>query len=143
MFTCSCPLTLSISLSLSECFFFTLNPLVRSLRNAHPLKYNTNLNQAAAIHSQAMLNGKFFDHENSKDSTIRDPSDRAAKAGYSGSSIGENIALEPGDEQDPWKRAFIGWLKSPGHRENMGKVIFFLFVYFGRILIDCYVYRKS
>lgn len=71
-----------------------------------------NLHIAAQAHAVAMLEQNFFEHDNPF--TGDDPSSRAVKAGY-GSGAGENIAM---GYRSP-KQVVLGWMNSPGHRENI------------------------
>ena len=71
-----------------------------------------NLHIAAQAHAVAMLEQDFFEHDNPF--TGDDPSSRAVKAGY-GNGAGENIAM---GYRSP-KQVVLGWMNSPGHRENI------------------------
>jgi uncharacterized protein YkwD len=79
---------------------------------AAPLAWNDTLGTTAEAHSRAMANGNFFDH---RDRDGRTPGDRAELAGYSGQSIGENIAAG----RDNARNVVDGWLASPGHCANL------------------------
>ena len=71
-----------------------------------------NLHIAAQAHAVVMLEQDFFEHDNPF--TGDDPSSRAVKAGY-GNGAGENIAM---GYRSP-KQVVLGWMNSPGHRENI------------------------
>lgn len=77
-----------------------------------PLAWNATLGATAEVHSRAMANGNFFDHQ---DPDGRTPGDRAELAGYSGQRIGENIAAG----LDTASKVVDGWLASPGHCANL------------------------
>jgi uncharacterized protein YkwD len=68
----------------------------------------------ARRYSCDMAKRGFFDHTSPDGETM---GDRMRKAGKRYRSVGENIARI--ESRDPAERAVAGWLKSPGHRENM------------------------
>ena len=78
-----------------------------------PLVGCDNLHRAAQAHSDAMHEQDFYDHVNPY--TGDGPGERADKAGYGWSSIGENAYKSP---QSP-RAAVRGWMNSPGHRDNI------------------------
>ena len=78
-----------------------------------PLVGCDNLHKAAQSHTNAMHEQNFYDHVNPY--TGDGPGERANKAGYGWSSIGENAYKSP---QSP-RAAVRGWMNSPGHRENI------------------------
>ncbi len=78
-----------------------------------PLVGCDNLHKAAQAHSDAMHEQDFYDHVNPY--TGDGPGERADKAGYGWSSIGENAYKSP---QSP-RAAVRGWMNSPGHRDNI------------------------
>lgn len=77
-----------------------------------PLTFNQNLTSAADSHARDMHRNDFFDHRGSDGDKV---ADRSTKAGYSWRTIGENIALHPGD----LAAVVAGWQDSPGHCKNM------------------------
>ncbi|WP_287030682.1 CAP domain-containing protein [Pseudomonas sp. UBA6310] len=77
-----------------------------------PLAWNAALAESALAHSRDMANGNFFSHRGS-DSSQAD--ERALRAGYTWSALGENIAA--GD--DAPKAIVDGWLASPAHCANI------------------------
>jgi uncharacterized protein YkwD len=79
---------------------------------APPLAMSRDLNDAAAGHARDMVRRKFFDHRGSDGSQ---PRDRVQRAGYRSRLTGENIALGPESAEE----VVAGWLKSPGHCENI------------------------
>jgi len=77
-----------------------------------PVVWNNLLENASRVHSQEMSDSSYFSHY-SLDG--RAPWDRASEAGYSWTTIGENIALG-----QPTEEAVIqAWKNSPGHCSNM------------------------
>lgn len=99
----------------------------RALHKLPPLRLSPALTVAARQHSQEMLKEKYFEHE-SPHAEWKEPWDRAYRAGFWESTIGENIVMfsttakepVPGDEV---AREFMlgdhGWMNSPGHRANI------------------------
>ncbi len=77
-----------------------------------PLTMNPELRCAARLHSMDMGLNDYFAHD-SQDG--RSPFDRMAEAGYSGGTMGENIAM---GQQSP-QQVVDGWLESDGHCSNM------------------------
>jgi uncharacterized protein YkwD len=82
-----------------------------------PLTMNDALRCAARAHSLDMSERGYFDHT---DPDGLDPADRAAAAGYVGSTWGENIAAGyPSPES-----VMEGWMNSPGHCANIMRASF-------------------
>jgi uncharacterized protein YkwD len=88
-----------------------------------PLRFDTDLNQAAEWHSAWMLRTDTFSHEGSGGSRV---ADRVQDAGYelSGSwAVGENIALRQIDSDpglwDDVRAVHRTLMNSPSHRENL------------------------
>lgn len=81
---------------------------------APALRWNGQLAQAALAHSRDMANQDFFSHQAPDGSQV---SDRASRADYKWSRIGENIAAGQGSVT----QAVAGWLASPGHCSNIMK----------------------
>jgi uncharacterized protein YkwD len=79
---------------------------------APPLSLASALTRAARAHSRDMVLRDFFDHTGSDGST---PGERATRAGYRWSMVGENIASGPRTPQE----AVAGWLASPEHCANI------------------------
>ncbi|MGI9612281.1 MAG: CAP domain-containing protein [Acidimicrobiales bacterium] len=77
-----------------------------------PVSYNGQLNSAALSHSQDMSANGYFSHTGLNGSQ---PWDRAVAAGYSYSSMGENIAQGYGSAD----AVMNGWMNSSGHRANI------------------------
>ena len=78
-----------------------------------PLALNGALNAAAARHSNDMASHNHFDHIGTDGS---DPATRVSQAGYTWSTVGENIAqtwsFDAGEVVNLW-------MNSPGHRANI------------------------
>jgi uncharacterized protein YkwD len=79
---------------------------------APPLSLAAALTRAARAHSQDMAVENFFGHTGSDGST---PGERATRAGYRWSMLGENIASGVSTPQE----AVAGWLASPEHCANI------------------------
>jgi uncharacterized protein YkwD len=92
------------------------------LHNAQRAKYglpalvrNPLLELAAQRHSDDMAARDFFSHTTPEGA---DPQARIATAGYRREWTGENLYFGTGFEATP-VRAMRGWMRSPGHRENV------------------------
>lgn len=81
---------------------------------APALKADARLRCAARLHSQDMVDRKYFEHDNPDG---EGPLDRIKKTGYSGRLVGENIAAG----QSSASAVMAGWMKSPGHCANIMK----------------------
>ncbi len=79
---------------------------------ASPIRWNKKLEKAAQHHSNDMAFNDFFDHTGSDGSQ---PWDRVTDAGYSWSTVGENIAAGYSTPA----AVMNGWLGSPGHCANI------------------------
>lgn len=77
-----------------------------------PLSWNTQLEQAALVHSNDMYANNYFSHA-AKDGSKA--GNRIDQAGYSWKTYGENIAFGYRRESEVVK----GWLLSPGHCKNI------------------------
>ncbi|MEQ9561926.1 MAG: CAP domain-containing protein, partial [Woeseiaceae bacterium] len=77
-----------------------------------PLRADTALERAAALHAQDMAENNFLGHAGSSGSL---PGERATAAGYAWSAIGENVAAG----QTSAEEVVQTWLDSPGHCENL------------------------
>lgn len=84
----------------------------RAANGLGPVCSDPLLNQAAAAHSQDMLNNNYFDHTGQNGSM---PWDRIQATGYQGSYFSENIAFGYASAAE----VFDGWRTSPGHNANM------------------------
>jgi len=79
---------------------------------APPLSLSPALTQAARAHSRDMAVHNLFSHAGSDGST---PGQRASRAGYRWSMVGENIASGVGTA----RQVVAGWLASPHHCANI------------------------
>jgi len=79
---------------------------------AGPLAWNPLLGQAALVHSTDMAQKHYFNHKQPDGSV---PADRATRAGYRWTRVGENIAS---GQRTP-EEAVASWLDSPGHCANI------------------------
>jgi uncharacterized protein YkwD len=79
---------------------------------APALTWNCALELASLAHARDMASNNFFSHTGSDGSA---PSERATRAGYRWSSVGENLAA---GFPDP-KTVVENWLESPGHCANI------------------------
>lgn len=86
----------------------------RGREGLEPLAHDEELATIARRYSCEMARRGFFDHISPDGETM---GDRLRKARTRYASVGENIARI--ESRDPAERAVAGWLKSPGHRENM------------------------
>lgn len=84
----------------------------RSMPAVAPLTWNTQLTEAAHVHSSNMANYDFFDHDGLYG---KQPADRAKDAGYAGNYVGENISAGRTNIHD----VMAGWMSSKGHCENI------------------------
>jgi len=85
---------------------------VRKKEGLKPLRLNSNLEKAAQRHAEDMLARGYFAHESPSGTTV---SERARKAGYDWSAIGENLAFG----QTSVGEVIETWMNSPGHRKNL------------------------
>ncbi len=76
------------------------------------LKWNTELETAAYLHSKDMAERNYFAHTNPEGLA---PWDRMKAQGYNFSYAGENIAAG----QPTLEAVVDGWVKSPGHCQNL------------------------
>ena len=86
----------------------------RTRHGLPPLTVDPRLTAAAQAHSSDMIARAFYSHTSPDGSQ---PWDRAAAAGASRRSIGENIAC---GQRSP-AEVVEGWMNSPGHRANILK----------------------
>ena len=84
----------------------------RAAEGLNSLVLNTELNKAALSHSIDMNVNDYFDHEGLNGSRFWE---RAKDAGYTGSPVGENIALGQRDTE----AVHNAWMNSDGHRRNI------------------------
>lgn len=79
---------------------------------ARPLTLNPQLEHAALLHSREMAEHSSMTHEGHDGST---PGQRATRAGYPWSAVGENVAAG----QRTADEVMAAWLSSPGHCANI------------------------
>lgn len=79
---------------------------------APPLRLEESLNRAALAHARDMAARGAMGHAGSDGST---PAERAMRAGYAWTIVGENVAAGPPTPEE----AVQGWLASPGHCANL------------------------
>lgn len=79
---------------------------------AQPVGWNSQLEQAALVHSNDMYANNYFSHAAQDGSKA---GDRLDDAGYHWRTYGENIALGYRNERE----VVNGWLQSPGHCKNI------------------------
>lgn len=78
---------------------------------APALAWNDGLATAARLHSEDMAQNDFFSHTGSDGSSV---GQRVTRQGYAWGTVGENISTR-GTPQE----VVDGWLRSPGHCENI------------------------
>jgi uncharacterized protein YkwD len=93
---------------------------VRQQEGLQPLQNNERLAQVARNYSRQMAEKNFFSHTGADGST---PAKRVEAAGIVYWVVGENLFKGKNINQ-PVKVAVDGWLKSPGHRENILRPFF-------------------
>lgn len=88
----------------------------RRKRGVGDLEWNEELARVAREYSKKMAREGFFDHRDDDGNSVVD---RVTKARISGwSRIGENLYYSEG--YDSFEAMSVrGWMKSPGHRENL------------------------
>ena len=84
----------------------------RSWPRASPVRLSTTLSEVARQHARDMASHHYFEHQ---DLNGRSPADRVKAAGYGEQRVAENMAYGTLSIED----AIAGWLKSPGHCENV------------------------
>jgi uncharacterized protein YkwD len=87
----------------------------RRQRGLPALTRDPALARVARDYSCRMVAERFFSHQPPDGSTL---ADRVRAAGKPYRAIGENIAMNV-NAADPVATAVQGWMKSPGHRENI------------------------
>lgn len=88
----------------------------RAAMSLQPLVWSDEAAKIARLHSENMANFKFFSHEGLDGSMVNDRADSCGISKWR--AIGENIAFNRG-YANPIEFAVEGWMKSPGHRENI------------------------
>lgn len=91
---------------------------INAIRREHgldPLESDSALDRIARAHSRRMSTEEFFAHTDPDGEGV---DDRLRGAGISYRRVGENISMSV-NVPDPVEQAVAGWMKSPGHRENI------------------------
>ena len=89
----------------------------RTWPRAEPVRLSAQLSEIARQHALDMARRHYFDHV---DPDGRTPADRVRAAGYREQRVGENLAYGTLSTEE----AIAGWLKSPGHCENVMDPLF-------------------
>ena len=84
---------------------------------APPLRWDEQLEQAAAQHAQDMATHAYVEHRGRDGSS---PAQRITRAGYRWRSVGENVAAGQPSPED----VVEDWLESPGHCANLMNPVF-------------------
>ncbi|MEU3460611.1 CAP domain-containing protein [Streptomyces sp. NPDC006733] len=84
----------------------------RARKGCKPVTVNAALQAAAQAHSDDMAARDYYEHNTPEGVG---PGARMTSAGYHWSTWGENIYKSPQDA----RTAMDGWMKSPGHRDNI------------------------
>jgi uncharacterized protein YkwD len=93
---------------------------VRQKNGLQALKDNQKLAQVARKYSRQMAEQNFFSHTGADGST---PQERVLRDGIIYSAVGENLFTSQNVPR-PVPAAIEGWMKSPGHRENILRPVF-------------------
>ena len=80
----------------------------RASKGIAALRFDPRLRDAAAIHTNEMVNRKFFDHLNTASPRIRMPNNRTELCGFEGARIAENLERDFMDVQKPMNYAQLG-----------------------------------
>ena len=91
---------------------------VNEVRRAHdrlPLEVDRTLSRVAREHACALARQGTLSHDGPSRQSV---GDRVKAAGKPFRMVGENLAWNQ-NAQDPVSSAMSGWLRSPGHRENI------------------------
>ena len=84
-----------------------------------PLESDDTLVLVSRGHSEEMARLNYFEHE-SPTPGLKEPWDRANKAGVDSDEFGENLFFSEGHSATKLaKLALTAWMKSPGHRANL------------------------
>jgi uncharacterized protein YkwD len=93
---------------------------VRQKNGLQPLKDHPKLAQVARKYSRQMAEQNFFSHTGADGSA---PQERVTRDGILYSVVGENL-FKSQNVPRPVPAAIEGWMKSPGHRENILRPVF-------------------
>lgn len=92
----------------------------RRKEGLEPLETRADLTMVARQYSERMLEEDFFDHVGPEGNDV---ADRLRDAGIQFRAVGENIYMGRGPV-DHVETAVSGWMRSPGHRENILRDVF-------------------
>ena len=84
----------------------------KRFKSTRPVRWNTALTKAARNHSRDMAGRNRLSHTGSGNSTVEK---RVGQSGYTWRAVGENVA----GGLESCEAVVSGWLKSPGHCENI------------------------
>ncbi len=98
--------------------FFAINKY-RESKGLSELKFNTNLRDAAAIHSAEMVNRNFFAHENPYNAELKKFYNRIEISGFKGGFSAENISQEYQDLHNP--KSYIQLAEEMIHTLSLSK----------------------
>ncbi len=93
---------------------------IRVKNGLKPLKDNAKLDRVARNYSRTMADKNFFSHNGPGGDTV---ADRVRSVGVFYRVVGENLAKLTRAPR-PAQLAVEGWMKSPGHRENILRPVF-------------------
>ena len=102
----------SINANEFEWRVFQLTNVERENHGVPPLQWNNILGAAARAHTEDMVRNNFLSHTGSDRSDL---GQRVTRAGYTWSSVAENIA----EGQRSPEEVINSWMNSPGHRANI------------------------
>jgi uncharacterized protein YkwD len=92
----------------------------RQHRGIAPLQFNPALRRSATAHSRSMVRSGSLTHYGPNGSTLES---RIARSGYFARAayyrVAENIAAGPGRHRGSPRAIVRGWMRSPGHRQNI------------------------
>jgi uncharacterized protein YkwD len=109
--------TISDSASLEAAVLAELN-VVRRAHGLKPLRRSAGLAAAADVHSRAMAQHGFFQHDSRDGSSFSERVQRFyGPSGHGTWSVGENLLWATRGINA--KRAVTMWMQSPGHRQNI------------------------
>jgi len=109
---------------LNAAVFFSTNKL-REEKKLKALQFSAGLRDAAVVHTQQMVDRKFFSHMNSKTPKLRSPDERMKMFGATFTACSENIdwnnILVPSNTTylQLADKIVDAWFHSPPHKKNM------------------------
>ncbi|HEX8205656.1 MAG TPA: CAP domain-containing protein [Solirubrobacteraceae bacterium] len=90
----------------------------RTTRGLPGLRANDKLERAARGHSRHMVRANFFAHDSPSGASVLTRVKRRGYRSSKGLFVGENIAWGSGSYATP-SEIVAGWMRSPGHRQNI------------------------